>query len=208
MKSLEIKASLRKNTGKQESAAARRQGIVPCVMYGGKDIIHFGVTENELRHLLYTPHVYLVNLNVDGKKYNAILKEAQFHPVSDKAIHLDFVEVAEDKPCTVLLPISLSGNSIGLKAGGKLRQRKRNLKVSGLIKDIPETLDIDITKLRIGGVIKVAQLKFKNLTILDSPQVMVVGVVASRIAKGGAEEVEEEEETAVDSAAEETEAAE
>ena len=183
MKTIEINASLRKVTGKKSSAAAHRQGIVPCVMYGGKEVIHFEAHENEFRHLIYTHHIYLVNLNIDGKKYQAILKEGQYHPVTDRMLHLDFVQAFEDQPAVVSLPVTIVGNSEGLKAGGKLRQRRRHLKVKGLIKDLPETLEIDITAVNIGDVIKVSQLKYKNLELLDSPQAMIVGVSTSRVAK-------------------------
>jgi large subunit ribosomal protein L25 len=183
MKTIEINASLRKETGKKNSAALRRQLIVPCVMYGGKEVIHFEAHENEFRHLVYTHNIYLVNLKIDGKSYQSILKDGQYHPVTDKIQHLDFVEVYEDKPVVVSLPITITGNSEGLKAGGKLRQRRRYLKAKGLIKYFPETLEIDITALNIGDVIKVSQLKYDNLELLDSPQAMIVGVSTSRVVK-------------------------
>ena len=184
MKSLEIKASLRKSTGKKQTSELRKENIVPCVMYGGKEILHFAAHENEFRHLIYTNHVYLVKLNIDGKSYQAVLKDAQFHPVSDKLNHIDFVEVDDNKSVVVSLPVTISGSSVGIKAGGKLRLRRRYLKLRGLIKDFPETLDIDITDLNIGDAIKVSQLNFKNLELLDPKQAMVVGVTTSRIAKG------------------------
>jgi large subunit ribosomal protein L25 len=183
MKTIEINASLRKVTGKKSSAAAHRQGIVPCVMYGGKEVIHFEAHENEFRHLIYTHNIYLVNLKIDGKSYQAILKEGQYHPVTDRILHLDFVQVFEDQPAVVSLPITITGSSEGLKAGGKLRQRRRYLKVKGLIKYLPETLEIDITAVNIGDVIKVSQLKYENLELLDTTQAMIVGVSTSRVAK-------------------------
>jgi large subunit ribosomal protein L25 len=183
MKTIEINASLRKTTGKKNSAAIRRQGIVPCVMYGGDVIIHFEAHENEFRHLVYTPNIYLVNLKIDGKPYLAIMKEGQYHPVTDRIQHLDFVQVFEDKPAVVSLPITITGSSEGLKAGGRLRQRMRYLKVKGLLKHIPETLEIDITAVNIGDVIKVNQLKYENLELLDTPQAMIVGVSTSRVVK-------------------------
>jgi large subunit ribosomal protein L25 len=184
MKSLEINVSLCKNTGKKQTKELRKVNIVPCVMYGGKEVIHFSAHENEFRHLIYTNHVYLVKLNIDGKAYQAVLKDLQFHPVTDKIYHIDFVEVDDNKTAVVSLPITISGNSTGIKAGGKLRQRRRYLKVRGLIKDFPETLDIDITDLNIGDAIKVSQLNFENLELLDPKQAMVVGVTTSRLAKG------------------------
>jgi large subunit ribosomal protein L25 len=183
MKTIEINASLRKDIGKKSSAALRRQGIVPCVMYGGKEVIHFEAHENEFRHLIYTPNIYLVNLKIDGKPYQAILKEGQYHPVTDRIQHLDFVQVFEDQPSVVSLPITVTGSSEGLKAGGRLRQRMRYLKVKGLLKYLPETLEIDITAVNIGDVIKVNQLKYENLELLDTPQAMIVGVSTSRVVK-------------------------
>jgi large subunit ribosomal protein L25 len=217
MKSLEIKVSLRKETGKKHTLALRRQGLVPCVMYGGSEVIHFAAPENEFRHLLYTHNVYLVKLDIDGKQYQAVMQDAQFHPVTDKIYHLDFVQVFNDKPAVVSLPINITGSSIGLKAGGKLRQRRRYLKTKGFIKDMPETLPIDITDINIGDSIKVSQLKFDNLELLDPQQDMVVGVTTSRIAKGmeAGEElapvaaaVEGEVEGAIEGAAEGAEATE
>jgi large subunit ribosomal protein L25 len=183
MKTIEINASLRKSTGKKNSAASRRQGIVPCVMYGGKEVLHFEAHENEFRHLIYSPNIYLVNLKIDGKAYQAILKDGQYHPVTDRILHLDFVQAFEDKPIVVSLPITITGSSEGLKAGGKLRQRRRYLKAKGLLKHLPETLEIDITNVKIGDVIKISQLKYDNLDLLDTPQAMIVGVSTSRVAK-------------------------
>lgn len=185
MKTFEIKASLRKQTGKKKSVEARNNLLVPCVMYGGEENIHFEAHENEFRNLVYSHHIYLVNLNIDGKTYQAIMKDIQFHPVTDHLQHIDFVQVFENKPVTISLPISITGSSIGVKAGGKLRQKRRLLKVKGLIKNMPETLDIDITDLNIGNVIKVNQLKYDNLELLDAPNALVVGVSASRASKSG-----------------------
>ncbi|MBN1950495.1 MAG: 50S ribosomal protein L25/general stress protein Ctc [Bacteroidales bacterium] len=185
MKSIEIKATLRNELGKKQTKALRRQGLVPCVMYGGEENIHFTAQANELRHLLYTHDVFLVKLDINGKAYQAFLKDSQFHPVSDEVLHLDFIQIFDDKPAVVELPITVSGNSEGIRAGGKLRQRRRYLKVKGLLKDLPEYLDVDITKLKIGDFIKVNNLDYKNLELLDPAMAMVVGVSASRLSKGG-----------------------
>jgi large subunit ribosomal protein L25 len=184
MKSIEIKVESRKSTGKKESVNLRKQGLIPCVMYGGKENIHFATSLNDFRHVIYTHHIYLVILDVDGKKYHAILKDIQFHPVTDEVIHMDFIQVDESKPAVVSLPVTVTGNSVGIRAGGKLRQRKRYLKVRGLLNDLPETLTIDISELEIGKFIKIDDLKFDNLELLDPGKSMVVGVSTSRIAKG------------------------
>lgn len=203
MKTIELKAQPRKEVGKKNTKKLRSKGLVPCVMYGGEQVVHFTVPEIELRHILYTADVYVVLLNVDGKSYKAILKESQFHPVNDKALHMDFVEVSDDKVTIVELPVAITGTSEGILAGGKLRQRRRYLKVRGLIKDMPDTLAIDITELEIGDFVKVDDLDFPNLELLDPGKSMIVGVTASRISKGmeegeleGAAEVEETEEGA------------
>ena len=205
MKTLELKASLRKETGKKESKKLRKQEIVPCVLYGGEKNIHFTVVEKELKHLVYTADVYLVLLNIEGEKYKAVMKEIQFHPVSDHILHIDFAQVVDGKNVTLNLPIRLTGNSAGLLAGGKLRQRRRSLKVKGLIDHMPDQLEIDITHLEIGDSLKVGDLEYENLEILDPMRAMIAGVVSSRlVAKGLREAVVEEEvaEEAVEEGAE------
>lgn len=202
MKSIEIKGTLRDNLGKKHTKALRAKGEVPCVIYGGENIIHFNSSENELRHIIYTSDVYLVNLSINDKKYKAILQDAQFHPVSDKVLHLDFIEVSDAKPAVVSLPVEVTGNSIGIRAGGKIRQRRRYLKVKGLIKDLPDTLKIEIDNLNIGDFIKVQDLDFPNLELLDPSRAMIVGVSTSRLSKG----MELEEEAAEEGAEEGAEA--
>jgi large subunit ribosomal protein L25 len=163
-------------------------------MYGGEENVEFYAHVNDFRKLIYTPEVFLVDVDVDGKKYKAVMKEIQFHPVTDKVLHIDFIQVFDDKPAVVALPIELTGNSAGILAGGKLRLKKRYLITKGLVKDMPEKLVIDITDLNIGSVIKVSDLSFDNLELLDPAQAMVVGIVTSRLAKTDAEELEEGEE--------------
>ena len=150
MKTLEIKGVLRQDLGKKESKDLRKQGIVPCVMYGGEKNLHFSAHENQFKKLIYTPDVFLVKLEVDGQVFDTVMQEIQFHPVTDSIIHIDFVQVFPDKKVTVNLPVRLTGNSVGLLEGGKLRQRRRYLKVSGLIKDMPDRLEIDLTDMNIG----------------------------------------------------------
>ena len=192
MKTLELKATPRTSVGKKQTKNLRNQGSVPCVMYGGEGTVHFALNENDLRHLIYTPDVFLVLIDLEGKKYKAILQDTQFHPVSDSILHLDFMEVSDDKPAVVSLPVSITGTSVGILAGGKLRQRRRYLKVRGLLADLPETLVVDITKLKIGDFTKVENLKYPNLELLDPAKAMVCGVSASRLSKG-MEEGETEE---------------
>jgi large subunit ribosomal protein L25 len=184
MKSFDLNVELRKQTGKKSSVELRANGMIPCVLYGGQDIVHFAAKKNELKRILYTPHIYCINIILDGKKHLSFLQDSQFHPVTDEPLHIDFIEVWEDKPAIISLPIVITGSSEGVKAGGKLRQRRRYLKVKGLLKEIPETLEIDVTALRIGEHISVGDLKYPNLELLDPAKSMVVGVSTSRIAKG------------------------
>ncbi len=210
MKTFEIQASLRKGTGKQESRNLRKQELVPCILYGGEKNVNFAVPEKQFKHLIYTPNVFLVKLDIDGEKYDAVMKDIQFHPVSDHILHVDFAQVFSGKKVTLNLPVQLTGNSAGLLAGGKLRQRRRSLKVRGLIEHMPDHLDIDLTELEIGDSLKVGDLEYENLEILDPNRAMVAGIVSSRlIAKGLREAVPEEEEAAeevLEEAGEETDA--
>ncbi|HEC42035.1 MAG TPA: 50S ribosomal protein L25/general stress protein Ctc [Bacteroides sp.] len=195
MKTFELKASLRKDTGKKESKNLRKQELVPCVIYGGEKIVHFAVIEKNFKNLIYTPDVFLVKLDIDGEKYDAVIQDIQFHPVSDRILHVDFSQVVDGKAVTINLPIELTGNSLGMLDGGKLRQRRRSLKVKGLAEHMPDYLEVDITSLDIGDSMKVGDLEYENLEVLDPQRAMVVGVVSSRlIAKGMQEAVVEEEE--------------
>ncbi|MBN2522944.1 MAG: 50S ribosomal protein L25/general stress protein Ctc [Bacteroidales bacterium] len=196
MKSIEIKAELRKEIGKKHSKALRRKGLVPCVMYGEEEVMHLAAPENEFRHIIYTHDVYLIKLNIEGKIHQAILQDIQFHPVTDHLLHIDFIRVFDNKPAIISLPVVLTGSSVGIREGGKLRQRRRYLKVKGLVKDMPDNLIIDITDLKIGDFIKVETLQYDNLELLDPARAMVVGVSTSRIAKGMEEAVPEVEEEA------------
>jgi large subunit ribosomal protein L25 len=192
MRVLEIKGTIRKETGKKDTKILRREGKVPCVLYGGENNVHFMVPENNFRELVYTHHVHLINLDLDGNKFNAIIRDIQFHPVTDQIQHIDFIQVFDDVPTTVEIPIELTGSSIGLKNGGKLRQRRRSLKVKGLIKNMPDTLEIDMTDIDIGQYIKISDLSYDNLEILAPGRVMVAGVVSSRVAARSFIEAEEE----------------
>ena len=200
MKTLVIKGALREGLGKKESKDLRKQGIIPCVMYGGEKNLHFSSHENQFKKLIYTPDVFLVKLEVDGQTFDAVMQDIQFHPVSDNILHIDFVQVFPDKKVTVNLPVTLTGSSVGIRAGGKLRQRRRSLKVNGLIKDMPDRLEVDLSDLDIGESMKVGDLSYDNLDVLDPSRAMVVGVVSSRLISKGMEEAVPEvvEEVAVE----------
>jgi large subunit ribosomal protein L25 len=203
MRLLTIKGTIRKDTGKKYTKKLREEGYVPCVLYGGEKNIHFKTPENSFKDLVYTHHVHIINLDLEGTGYKAILRDIQFHPVTDKIQHIDFVQVFEEVPTIVDIPIELTGSSIGLKNGGKIRQRRRSLTVKGLIKDMPDTLEIDMTDIDIGDYIKIGDLTYDNLEILVPSRVMVVGVVSSRVAAKSLIEAEEEAAAAAAARAEE-----
>ena len=179
MKSIDLKANLRKSLGKKDAQNLRKAGLVPCVLYGGSENLHLYAHENTFKNLVYTHNVYLINLDIEGDKRLAIMKEIQFHPLTDKIIHIDFQEVFTDKLTVVDLPVDLKGNSVGIKAGGKLRQRKRYLKVKGLLEHMPDSLVVDITELDIGQSILASDVQYDNLEILEPSYTLVVGVVSS-----------------------------
>ncbi len=191
MKTVEIKVEKREKLGKQETKRLRNQNMVPCVMYGGKENLHFYAHENLFNKVVFSPSVFLISINFEGKKYTSIMQEIQFHPVTDKITHIDFVEVIDGKPVVANVPVSLTGNSVGIRNGGKLRQRRRYLKVKGLAQNLPDSLDVDISNVNIGEVIKVGDLKYPNLEILDAHRSMVVSVVSSRVAMKGMSMTEE-----------------
>lgn len=192
MKTISISAEKRTEVGKKSTRDLRKADHVPCVLYGGPEVIHFHAHENEFRSIIYSPNAYIIELKIDGKVYKAVLQELQFHPVTDKLNHIDFVEVADDKAVTMDIPINLVGASIGIKNGGKPRQRRRVLKVRGLIEHLPDTLDIDITDVEIGDVIKIGDLSYDNLEILDPARSMIFAVVSSRVSMKGMEIIEPE----------------
>ncbi len=197
MKTKQISVKKREKLGKSETRKLRNQKMVPCVMYGGDKNYHFYTDHVTFSKIIFSPDVHLLDLDMDGEKHKALIQEVQFHPVTDKIIHIDFVEVFDDKPMTATIPIELTGSSIGIKNGGKMRQRRRYLKVKGLIKDLPDRLKVDITDLDIGQVIKIGDLDYPNLELLDPHRSMIVSVVSSRVAMKGMiieEEVEEEAE--------------
>jgi large subunit ribosomal protein L25 len=189
MKTIEIKGSFRTELGKKSSKLTRKSGSVPCVIYGKKENIHFQAPELSFKNLVYTPEAHLVKLCIEDKEYKAVLKDMQFHPVSDKILHADFIEVFEDKPVVIGIPIKVTGDSVGVIAGGKLSIKKRNLKVKGLPSDLPEFLLIDITNLKIHESVKVGDLSYEKIELLDPKKSMVLTIATSRVAQKTDEEI-------------------
>jgi len=206
MKTFNINVKKREVTGKASTRRLRAEENVPCVMYGGDKIFHFYANENSFRKMVYTNEVFIIEVNIEGEKHKAVIQEIQFHPVTDKIQHIDFVEVFDDRAVTVNIPVQLTGSSIGIKNGGKLRQKRRTLKVKALIKDLPDKLDIDITNVDIGNVVKVGDLDYNKLELLDPHRSMVVSVISSRVALRSATMAEAEEVAPVEEVAEEEEA--
>lgn len=201
MKTIEIKGSFRTELGKKSSKLVRKAGSVPCVIYGKEKNIHFQATELSFKNLVYTPNAHLVKLSIDNKEFKVVLKDMQFHPVNDKILHADFVEIFDDKPVVIGIPIKVSGDSEGVLAGGKLSIKKRSLKVKGLPKDLPEFLPIDITDLKIHESVKVGDLSFEKIELLDAKILMVLSIATSRIAQKSDEEVAAEAATEATNAA-------
>ena len=186
MKTFELKGKVREELGKKASKATRAEESVPCVLYGTGENVHFTATASDLRKLIYSPEVFIVDLDVDGKKSKAIMKDLQFHPVSDKVLHIDFLEVSENKPVVVELPVQLNGLAEGVKAGGKLALEMRKLRVKGLYTNFPEKIDIDVTSLGLGKSIQVGALKFDNMELLNAKNAVVCQVKLTRAARGAA----------------------
>ena len=189
-----MSGSPRENVGKKDAKKHRKEGNVPCVIYGGKEQIHFTLDERSFAKFLFTPEVYLINIELDGKTYSTILQDIQYHPVTDKILHADFLELLDGKPVKLAIPVRLTGSATGVIKGGRLVHKARKLLVKGLVDDIPDEVVIDISKLEIGDSIKVNDLTIDGVELLDIPTEMVVGVRTTRIVVEEEEEEEEAEE--------------
>lgn len=190
MESISLIGEVRKSLGKADAKAARRAGNVPCIIYGGEETVHFTADSRKFKKLVYTPNVYVVKVEVDGKTYETIMKDVQFHPISDLILHVDF-QLLTDRPVLVNLPIRLEGTALGVRNGGKLAMPLRSLKVKCDPRKLGDAMIIDVEKLRIGQSIKVAELTLENGTIMNREDNVVVAVRAKR---GAVDEDEEEEE--------------
>lgn len=191
MKKAQLSGSIRANVGKKDAKALRNAGLVPCVLYGTGEQIHFSVRSVDIEKLIFSPDVFQIELDLDGTKKMGIMQDLQMHPVKDKPLHIDFLELQDDKKVKVMLPLRTTGSAIGVMNGGKLRQPYRKLKVLGLPADLPEAIVVDITKLRIGHTVKINSLPAENIEFLDPQNAVVLSV---KMARGAVEEEEEEEE--------------
>ena len=180
MKSVSISGSQRENVGKRDAKEKRNEGLIPCVLYGGKEQKHFLVDVKQFIKLLYTPEVFYAELDIDGMHYNAVVQETQFHPVTDKLLHVDFLEIMADKPITIEIPMLVKGSSPGVMRGGKLSKRARKLKVKGLLEHIPENITVDISNLDILDMVEVKDIAVNNITVVDNPNKILVTILSSR----------------------------
>jgi large subunit ribosomal protein L25 len=196
MKTAQLSGSLRANVGKKDAKAIRNEGLVPCVLYGQGEQTHFAVKRVPLEKLVFSPHVYQIELDIDGKKAKAIIRELQQHPTKDTVQHIDFLELNDTKEVRVKLPVRLTGSSRGVRAGGKLMQVFRHMQCQGLPSALPEEIKIDISQMRIGHSFRVSNIEIPGVKILDPANAVVVSVKMARGAVKGSDVDPEDDEEA------------
>ena len=194
MKSVSLDGIARVKLGKGFSKSMRKNGNVPCVIYGGgqESPVHIGVSENQLKKVIYTPNVYKISITVEEKSYETIIRDIQFHPVNDNILHVDFLQLQDDKPVSIAVPVKLKGNSIGILNGGKLNLVIRQQTVTCLPTDLPDNIEIDISDLRIGQSVRIESLDIKNVEFLHPNSLVVVSIKTARAAVAEDEEIEGE----------------
>ncbi|WP_345948802.1 MULTISPECIES: 50S ribosomal protein L25/general stress protein Ctc [unclassified Mucilaginibacter] len=180
MKSIAISGSPRENVGKRDAKELRYQGLVPAVLYGGATQTHFSVSAADLKPVIYTPVVQFIDLDVAGTTSQAIIKDMQFHPLTDELLHVDFLLLDESKPVTIEIPILLTGTSPGVKMGGKLVQKLRKLRVKALPKDHLDSIEVSIEGLEVGKSVRVRDISVPNLTITNTPEDTILSITTSR----------------------------
>ncbi len=181
MKIVSMSGSVRQNVGKKDAKALRKQDKVPCVLYGGKqEQVVFAVPEKDFNGLLFTPDTHYVELNIDGNKQMAILQDIDYHPVSDKVLHADFLRIFDDKPITIAVPVKTTGTAPGVLQGGKLQLKIRKVKLCGLPNDIPQEIVLDISKLGLNNSIKVSDINVPNVETMEVKSSVVVTVRTTR----------------------------
>ena len=187
MKSFDLKGTSRTEVGKKSTNELRKNNGIPCILYGiEKEAKAFAVTTDAVRKLVYTPDIHVVNLTIDGVECKAVLKDIQFHPVKDTILHMDFLQIVEDKPIVMEVPTVLTGLAAGVKLGGKLQQAIRKIKVKAVYANIPEKLTVDVTELGLGKSIKVGELSFEGLELVTPAQTVVCSVAATRASREAA----------------------
>ena len=186
METIKIAGVKRNAFGKKESKAVRKEGMVPCVIYGNGETIHFAVETRSLRPLIFTPQSYLGEFDIDGKKEVGVMREVQYHPVTDNVLHVDFFHVIPGKPISIDVPVKLTGNSEGVKLGGKLILSKRKVRISATMENLPDEIVVDVTKLGLGKSIFVGDLQYDNIAILTPASTAICAVKMTRAARGAA----------------------
>jgi large subunit ribosomal protein L25 len=186
MKTIEIKGSVRQSIGKKSTKELRKNGMVPCVLYGGEEVIHFQADEAEFRKIIYTPNVYLLDIDIDGTVYKGIKQDVQFHPVAEQILHIDFLKISEDKPIKIDIPVRTEGYAKGIKEGGQLKLNLRSLKVKALAKDLPDEIVVDVTELTLGQSTRVSDVSIEGLEMLNTLSVPVASVAITRAARAAA----------------------
>ena len=194
MKSITIQGTKRENVGKKSTKALRDAELVPCVVYGGEQPLHFSTEEKSFKNLVYTPEAHTVVIELDGKKIEAVLQDIQFHPITDKILHVDFYQLSANKPVVMSVPVRITGRAKGVVAGGALRQSFRKLTLKAIPANLPDEIVIDVTPLRIGNKLYVGDIKNDAYTFLHPDNAVIVAVKMSRNAmKGGAAVVDEDD---------------
>ena len=181
MKQVSLSGSLRENVGKKDAKKHRKEGNVPCVMYGGKEQIHFVASDKAFRKLIFTPEVCIVKLEVADKTFNTVIQDVQYHPVTDNILHIDFLEIQPDKPVNIGVPVTVIGTAPGVLKGGKLILKTRKLKIQALMQNLPDEITVSIDPLDIGDSVKVKDLAVENVTFMDPPNTVVIGVRTARV---------------------------
>ena len=199
MKSITIQGTKRETVGKKSTKALRDAELVPCVVYGGAETLNFSAEERAFKGLVYTPEAHTVSIEVDGQTIPAVLQDIQFHPITDKILHADFYQLADDKPVVMEVPVRITGRAKGVVSGGAMRQTYRKLKIKALPANLPDEIVVDVTPLKIGNKLYVGDIKTSNFTFMHPDNAVVVAVKMSRTAmKGGAAVEDDEEETAAE----------
>ena len=183
MKTIAISGSPRENVGKRDAKELRYEGKVPAVLYGGKEQAHFAVVSTDLKDAIYSPEASFVEIEINGSKIKAIIKELQFHPLTDLLLHVDFLQLFDEKEIVMEIPIKLTGTSPGVKMGGKMVQKLRKLRIKALPADMPQTIDVSIAKLEVGNLFRVRDLAKEAYTITNTPEDTIVSVGMSRALK-------------------------
>lgn len=191
MKALKLSGTLREGVGKKDAKKLRREGRVPCVLYGGEKQVQFSIPEKDFKPVVFTPDTHLLEIEVEGKTYNCILQDIQYHPVKDNILHVDFLEIFDDKPVSISVPLRYTGTSKGILKGGRLFRKYRKLAISALPKDLPDEIVVDITELAINDSIKIEDLERPNITFLDPPSSVAAAIKTQRAVEEDEEEGEE-----------------